>query len=157
MIKGNPVIIGVIGAGKCSRKLEEQAYDVGAAIASHNAILVCGGRGGVMEAAARGAKDNAGVTIGILPGNTKEQANPNIDIIIPTGIGEARNVVVVNTADALIAMHGRYGTITEIAFALKSGKPVISPFVWTIFPEIETIPDIKQAVKTAIDRINHAR
>jgi len=157
MIKGKPIIIGVIGAGKCSKKLAEQAHLIGATIASHNAILVCGGLGGIMEAAAQGAKENGGITMGILPGNTKDSANAYIDIAIPTGIGEARNAVIVNTADVLIAMHGKYGTITEIAFALKSGKPVISPFEWTAFPEIETIPDPEEAVKTAIDRASYGR
>ena len=151
MSKGRQVFIGVSGAGKCSKKLKDQAYAVGAAIAKAGAVVVCGGLKGVMEAACKGAKDNGGMTIGIIPGTDKSDANDYCDIVIPTGIGEARNVVVVQTCDALISLHGKYGTITEMAFALKQKKPLISLVKWDILPEVITILEPEQAVKKAIE------
>ncbi|HID27098.1 MAG TPA: TIGR00725 family protein [Methanosarcinales archaeon] len=118
--------IGVIGAGTCSDTLAEVAQEIGYNIAKRGAILVCGGLGGVMEAAAHGAKLAGGTTIGILPGYNKEDANPYVDIVIVTGISHARNVLVVRSSDAIIAMKGSYGTLSEIAFALKMEKPIIT-------------------------------
>ena len=125
-------IIGVIGAGKADAALTGIAEEVGRLIATRNALLVCGGLGGVMEAAARGAKDAGGTTIGILPQATKEMANQYIDVPVATGFGEGRNVVIIRTADALIAIGGEYGTLSELAFALKMGKPVVGINTWDI-------------------------
>ncbi len=125
-------IIGVIGAGKDDAALTKIAEEVGRLIAAHEAILVCGGLGGVMEAAARGAKAAGGTTIGILPQATKEMANQYIDVPVATGFGEGRNVVIIRTADALIAIGGEYGTLSELAFALKMGKPVVGINTWDI-------------------------
>ena len=125
-------IIGVIGAGKADAALTGIAEEVGRLIAAREALLVCGGLGGVMEAAARGAKAAGGTTIGILPQATKEMANQYIDVPVATGFGEGRNVVIIRTADALIAIGGEYGTLSELAFALKSGKPVIGINTWDI-------------------------
>ena len=94
--------------------------------------MVCGGLGGVMEAACRGAKGGGGTTIGILPGTDRAAANPFVDFAIPTGLGEARNALVVRAADALIAVGGAYGTLSEIAFALKAGKPVAGLGTWDV-------------------------
>jgi uncharacterized protein (TIGR00725 family) len=125
-------IIAVIGAGSADEKTMGSAERVGRLIAERGALLLCGGLGGVMEAASRGAKAAGGTTIGILPGSAKEEANPFIDVPIPTGFGEGRNVFIVRTADALIALAGEYGTLSEIALALKSGKPVIGLETWGI-------------------------
>jgi uncharacterized protein (TIGR00725 family) len=125
-------IIGVIGSGFADGKTLHTAETVGRIIAKRGALLVCGGLGGVMEAAARGAKTEGGTTIGILPHPEKESANPFIDIPVATGFGEGRNVIIVRTADALIAIGGEYGTLSEIAFALKMGKTVIGLDTWDI-------------------------
>jgi uncharacterized protein (TIGR00725 family) len=97
--------IGVIGAGQCSSSVEKTAEEVGKEIAKHKAVLICGGLGGVMEAAARGAKLEGGLTVGILPGTSKESANPYIDVSIVTDIGHARNVLVVRSSDASISIN----------------------------------------------------
>jgi uncharacterized protein (TIGR00725 family) len=124
--------IGVIGAGNADHETIRIAEEVGRRIAENGALLVCGGLSGVMEAAAKGAKNGGGTTIGILPGNSTREANAWIDIPVATGLGEARNIIIVRTADALIAVGGEYGTLSEIAFALKSGKPVIGLKSWDI-------------------------
>ena len=105
---------------------------MGRELAARGAVLVCGGLGGVMEAACRGAKDAGGRTVGILPGTDRAAANPFVDTAIPTGLGEARNALVVRAADALIAVGGGYGTLSEIALALKAGKPVVGLDSWDI-------------------------
>ena len=99
-------------------------------MAEKGAILICGGRGGVMAAACRGAKSGGGLTIGILPGTHRSQANPYVDIPIVTGIGEARNAIITRTAQAVIAIGGSYGTLSEIAFALAFGVPVVGLGTW---------------------------
>jgi uncharacterized protein (TIGR00725 family) len=124
--------VGVIGEGVCSRRVAALAERVGRAIAEAGAVLLCGGLGGVMEAACRGAKEAGGHTVGILPGTDRGAANPFVDTAIPTGLGEARNALVVRAADALIAVGGGYGTLSEIALALKAGKPVVALGSWDI-------------------------
>jgi uncharacterized protein (TIGR00725 family) len=149
--------IGVIGAGKCAKKLKDQAYAVGMAIGEAGAVLVCGGLKGVMEAAAQGAKDAGGLTVGILPGEDRAEANPYCDIVVPTGMGDARNLLVVRASDAVISLHGKYGTISEMAFSLKLGKPLISLVRWEILPEVVTIEDPFKAVQEAVKRAQHAK
>jgi uncharacterized protein (TIGR00725 family) len=117
--------IAVIGAGQVNTKIEKLAEGVGREIAASGAILLCGGLGGVMEAAARGAKDRRGTTVGILPGSDKSKANKFIDIKIATAMSQARNAIIASSADALIAVGGEYGTLSEIALGLKLKKPVI--------------------------------
>ena len=119
-------IIGVIGSAQCDEKIYEVAREVGREIARQGCILVCGGLTGVMEAASCGAKEAGGVTIGILPGDNKDAANPYIDIHIVTNMGFARNAIIALTADVLIAVSGGYGTISEVAFGLKLGKAVFA-------------------------------
>jgi uncharacterized protein (TIGR00725 family) len=157
MADANKIIIGVIGAGKCDRKLREQAYQVGQEIAKAGAILATGGLKGVMQAASQGAREAGGTVIGIIPGVDKAKANPYCDVVIPTGIGEARNVVVVQTADALISLHGRYGTIIEMCFALKQKKPVISLVNWDLLPEVITKSTPADAVEEAISLARDAK
>ena len=122
-------VIAVIGGRAVNRKFYELARRAGAEIARQGCALVCGGLSGVMEAAARGAKENNGATIGILPGKSRRDANEFIDLAVPTGMGVARNVVIVNMADGVIAIDGKEGTLSEIAFTLESGKPICG--IWT--------------------------
>jgi uncharacterized protein (TIGR00725 family) len=124
--------IAVIGGGQCSKEEARQAEEVGRQLAQRGAILVCGGLGGIMEAACRGASREGGTTIGILPGDSSKAANPYVQIPIITGLGEARNVIVVKSAQAVIAIGGKYGTLSEISYALKSGTPVIGLNTWSL-------------------------
>ncbi|MEA1872503.1 MAG: TIGR00725 family protein [Chloroflexota bacterium] len=126
------MIISVIGASSCSPEEAKLAESVGELLAQQGAIVVCGGLGGVMEAVCRGAKSKGGLTIGILPGQDASMANPWVDIPVVTGLGEARNVVVVKSAQAVIAIGGGYGTLSEIAHALKSSIPVIGLNTWSL-------------------------
>lgn len=128
MPKSKPknITIAVIGGHSCSKQVEDLAHNLGKNIAKVGYNMVCGGLGGVMEAVSRGCKEEGGLTIGILPGEDKKSANPFIDIVIPTGLGYTRNTLVVQTGDAVIALPGEYGTLSEIAFALVLKKPVIS-------------------------------
>lgn len=141
-------IIGVIGGRKARKKLLAEAEKVGRLIAENGLIMLCGGLGGVMEAAAKGAKNAGGLTVGILPHDTKEHANLYIDVPIATGLGIGRNIIIARTADALIAVSGEYGTLSEIAFALQLGKPVIGINTWDIKGVIqaENAEDAVQAV-----------
>jgi uncharacterized protein (TIGR00725 family) len=124
--------IAVIGSGRSDPSEAEVAEDVGSAIGAAGAVLICGGLGGVMEAACRGAKSAGGLTVGILPGSDRRAANSFIDIAIATGMGEARNTLVAGNADAVVAVGGEFGTLSEIAFALRAGKPVIGLRTWEL-------------------------
>ena len=108
------------------------AFSVGATLASLGAVVVCGGLGGVMEAACRGAKSAGGTTVGVLPGRSAVDANPYVDVAVPTGLGELRNGLVVAAGAAVIAIGGEYGTLSEIALALRAGKPVVGVRTWTL-------------------------
>jgi uncharacterized protein (TIGR00725 family) len=120
-----PLRVGVIGSATCDAETAAAARRVGELIAKAGAVLICGGRGGVMQAAAEGARDSGGLTVGILPGEDPAGASPGIAVAIPTGLGEARNAVVVNTSDAVIGIAGAWGTLSEAAFCLKKGVPLI--------------------------------
>ncbi len=125
-------IIAVIGGSEPSPEEARLAEEVGRELARQGAILVCGGLGGVMEAACRGASSEGGTTVGILPGDSPKAANPYVQIPIVTGIGYARNVAVVKSAQAVIAVGGSYGTLSEIAHALQNGIPVIGLNTWSL-------------------------
>lgn len=125
-------IIGVIGAGNATPEGEQQAYAVGRALAERGAVLVCGGLGGVMAAASRGCHEAGGLVLGLLPGDEPGSANPYVHLPVPTNLGHARNVLIAHTARALIAVEGEYGTLSEIAFGLKLGKPVFGLHSWDI-------------------------
>jgi len=127
------------------------AAKVGKYVAENGGVIVCGGMGGIMEGAARGAREAGGTTIGILPTDNKEDANEFIDYVIPTGFGEARNIMVVRTADAVVAFPGKYGTLSEMAFALLAGKPVISVSAWKLGDEIKQVADPLEAAKLAME------
>lgn len=124
--------MAVVGPGDASTEQETLAEEVGRLLARRGAVVVCGGLGGVMEAACRGARDEGGTTVGILPGFDRGAANPHVSVAVATGLGEARNALVVRAADALIAVGGAYGTLSEIALALKAGKPVVGLGTWEI-------------------------
>ncbi len=128
----NKRFIAVIGGERPSPREAQLAEEVGRELARQGAILVCGGLGGVMEAACKGAQSEGGVTIGILPGESRQAANPYVQIPIVTGIGYARNVAVVKSAQAVIAIGGSYGTLSEIGHALQNGIPVIGLNTWSL-------------------------
>lgn len=128
-----PVYVGVIGAGtSLDTSLAAIARMVGRLAAGRGAILVCGGLGGVMEEAAAGASEAGGTVVGILPGTSRDEANPHVHISISTGLGEARNALVARASDVLIAIGGEYGTLSEIALGLKMGKPVVGIGTWQL-------------------------
>ena len=122
--------IAVIGGKQCSPQETKLAEEVGREIALQDAILICGGLGGVMKAACKGAQSEGGITIGILPGDSRQLANPYVQIPIVTGFGTARNIIVVKSAQAVIAIGGSYGTLSEISHALQRGIPVIGLNTW---------------------------
>jgi uncharacterized protein (TIGR00725 family) len=154
--------ISVIGASQASASETRLAEAVGSEIAKAGAVLICGGMGGVMEAACRGAKAENGMTIGILPGDNRNSANEFVDIPVATGIGHARNVAVVKSGQAVIAIGGSYGTLSEIGYALNAGLPVIGLETWTISRKgkdkcpILSVGTPAEAVKLAIDLIGEA-
>ncbi|MEW6095829.1 MAG: TIGR00725 family protein [bacterium] len=148
-------IIGVIGESYPSQEGKRLAFEVGVEIAKAKAILICGGLSGVMEEAARGAKSQGGLTIGILPGTNRTSANPYIDIPIVTGLDQARNIIIVRSCHAIIAIEGSYGTLSEIAFCLKLNVPLIGLHTWTLQRKNHEIPPIIK-VETAQEAVNKA-
>ena len=151
-------IIGVIGSSKAEPGILKLAEEVGAEIARHGAAVVCGGLSGVMEAVCRGARREGGLTIGIIPSDDKHDANPYVQIPIVTGMGMGRNVMLVKTADAIIAVGGEFGTLSEIAHALNIGKKVIGLRTWKLekahtkpIPDLIEVDNPKKAVALALD------
>ncbi len=126
------MIIGISGGGVCSKETWELAYQTGKEIALRGHMLVNGGLYGVMEASAQGARENGGITVGILPGSDKSAANKHTLIPITTDMGESRNIILMQTADAVIAFKGEFGTLSEVAIALKIGKKVVSLESWDL-------------------------
>jgi uncharacterized protein (TIGR00725 family) len=143
--------LSVIGAGKASRDLSRLAAEVGREIARRGVLLICGGRGGVMAAAARGARGENGHTIGILPQYDRAGANRYIEIAIATGMGEARNAIVVASGDAVIALEGEAGTLSEIALAMKIGRPVVALKAWAEIEGVHRADDARSAVALALE------
>jgi uncharacterized protein (TIGR00725 family) len=125
-------IIGVIGSSSPTKKAYEQAFRVGELIAESRAVLICGGLGGVMEAACKGAKAKGGTTVGILPGLDSTEANLWVDYPIATGFGHGRNMIIISTAQSLVAVSTGYGTLSEVALSLASGKKVFGLETWDI-------------------------
>ncbi|MBI2830615.1 MAG: TIGR00725 family protein [Chloroflexi bacterium] len=147
--------IAVIGSGECPPEIANLAEEVGRELAKQDAVLVCGGLGGVMEAACKGASQAGGLTIGVIPGNRRADANPYVQIPIVTGMGEARNVIVVKSAQAVIAVDGSYGTLSEIGHALRLNLPVIGLKTWSLamngVPDSAIVP-----AENAVDAVNLA-
>ena len=127
-----PVYVAVVGAGDADEDVVSAAEQVGRGLAQRGATVVCGGLGGVMAAACRGAKSAGGLTLGILPGRRRQDANRWVDVAIPTGMGETRNALVVLSADAVVAVGGEHGTLSEVAFGLKLGRPVVGLRTWRL-------------------------
>ena len=153
--------IAVCGSGERADAGQlRAAEDAGAAIAEAGAVLVCGGLGGVMEAACRGARSKGGLTVGLLPGSDREAANGWVQLAVPTGLGEARNALVVRAADVVIAIGGGWGTLSEIALARKSGKPVVGLGTWELGAGGEGIVPAQSAaaaVRVALDVADSSR
>ena len=157
-----PLMIAVIGGWDPSDHAREMAHQVGQELARRGAVVVCGGLGGVMEAVCQGAKAEGGTTIGILPGNDPREANPYVDLPLCTGLGYARNVVVVKSGRAVIAVDGAFGTLSEIAHALGDGIPVIGLETWDlslngqikdgIIRAKDPVDAVEKALKMAQDR-----
>lgn len=153
-------LIAVVGAGVCSEAEAALAEEVGRLLAEAGAVLLTGGRGGVMEAASRGAAQAGGLVVGILPGDHAGEANSWVALPIVTGLGEARNAVLVRTAQAVIAVGGEYGTLSEIAFALRFGRPVIGIQTWQAVGgsgqrlPIHRAATAAEAVQTALNVLN---
>lgn len=124
--------VAVVGPGRATDAERASARRVGHGLASAGAAIVCGGLGGVMAAACAGAREVGGLTIGLLPGTSRADANPDVVVAIPTGLGEGRNVLVVRAADAVVAVGGAYGTLSEIALALRAGLPVVGLGTWEL-------------------------
>lgn len=148
--------IGIIGSGECTPEMEKVAEEVGRHVARRGAVLICGGMGGVMRAACRGAAEAGGVTIGILPGDRADQANEYVKIRIVTDMGHARNFILVHSSDVLIAIAGEYGTLSELAIALKLGKPVVGLSTWDVSPDIVKARDPAEAVGEAIQLVRRS-
>ena len=144
------ISIAVVGTAEPSDVASEQAIAVGAAVAAAGATLLTGGLGGIMEAACRGAREAGGLTVGILPGTSKRDANPYVDCAVPTGLGDFRNYLVVAAADAVIALEGRFGTLSEIAMALTLGKRVVGLGTWEI-EGVRVVDSAEEAVRVALE------
>jgi len=147
-------VVGVIGGHSCTKEVEEIAQELGKKLAKVVEILVCGGLGGTMKAVCQGFKTASGVTIGIIPSYDKNDANKYVDIVIPTGLGLARNVVVVKSADVVVALPGEAGTLSEIAYCLQFGIPVISLGLWDIkgVIKLKTVDEAIKKVKELISK-----
>lgn len=150
-------IVAVIGASACTGAQAALAEAVGRLLAERGAILVCGGLGGVMEAACRGAQAAGGTTIGLLPGEDPRQANPYVTLPLPTGLGHGRNALVVLAGQAIIAIGGGGGTLSEIGLGLRCGRPVIGLGTWGLLqpdgnpPALLVVETPEQAVALALD------
>jgi len=139
-------VVSVIGGHSCTEEVEQLAQNLGKNLAKVADYLISGGLGGVMMAACQGFQAGGGVTIGIITSYDKEDANPYVDIVIPTGLGLARNVLVVNSADAVVALPGEAGTLSEIAYCLQFGIPVISLHSWDI-PGVIKADSVEEAIQ----------
>jgi uncharacterized protein (TIGR00725 family) len=142
-------LVAVCGESDPQTSLAELAHEIGRGIAQRDAALICGGLTGVMEHAARGARSAGGLTIGLLPGDEPEEANAYIDVAIATGLGHARNAILARTADGVVAIGGGLGTLSEIALALRNGKPAIGLQTWRFDRERRTEPELPIAASAA--------
>ena len=158
------VYVAVCGPDPAPEGIAAQAESVGRGLARAGAVLVCGGLGGAMEAAASGAAAEGGLVVGLLPGIDRSAANDFVDVALPTGMGEMRNALIVRAADAVVAVGGEFGTLSEIALALKAGKPVVGLGTWELTrgsgdaaDEIVRVADSEEAVETALRLARAAR
>ncbi len=142
--------IGIIGAGSCDSRIAALAEETGRLLAEVGAVIYCGGLGGVMEAACKGASSAGGLTVGILPSDRAKDANRYVQIPVATGLGQARNLVIIQSSQALIAISGGYGTLSEIGFALKLNRPVVGLETWPGLPGIRYVKSPEEAAEAAI-------
>ena len=145
--------VAVIGGGSITPEVAALAVEVGRELARRGAVVICGGLTGVMEAVARGVREGGGISLGILPGPDRVLANPHLTYSLPTNLGHARNIIIAHAADAVIAIDGGYGTISEAAIALKLGKPVVGIKTSWNMPNLVTVIDPKEAVIYALEAI----
>lgn len=143
-------IIAVIGAGECDQRIYKMAEALGKELARNGFTIICGGLGGVMEGACKGAKEAGGLTIGVLPGEQVHDANPFVDVPIATGMGIGRNIVIVRTAQVVVAVDGSFGTLSELAFALQLNKPVVGLETWDVSEKIVKTSTPVEAVNEII-------
>ena len=146
-------MVAVIGAGDCDKRIYQLAEEAGRELANNGVTIICGGLGGVMEAVCKGAKSADGTTVGILPGDSTSSANKYVDIPIASGMGIGRNIIIIRSANAVLAIDGSYGTLSEIAFALQLKKPVVGLETWDVSKEVITASDPINAVKKIIKLI----
>ncbi|MFQ5432789.1 MAG: TIGR00725 family protein [Nitrospinota bacterium] len=149
----NIAVVGAGGGSAVDSLIIETAYEVGREIASMNWTLICGGLGGVMEAASRGASENGGVAIGILPGYDHSDGNPYLNFVIPTGLGHARNAVIAAASEGMVALGGRHGTISEVALALKMGKPVAAILFPAAVEGVISVSTAREAITALKNRL----
>ena len=150
------IYVAVCGPDPAGHEVAAHAEEIGRLLARAGAILVCGGLGGVMESAARGVAAEGGVSIGILPDQSRAVANPHLTYSIPTGMGEMRNALIVRSADAVIAVAGEFGTLSEIAFALKTGVPVVGLGTWELSKSGQPVDDPMVRVRTPAEAVAEA-
>ena len=149
--------IGVAGASRPAPGLLEQAEVLGRRLAEAGAVVVCGGGPGVMEAVCRGARSAGGTTVGLLPGLDRREGNPYLSVAVPTGMGQGRNLLLVRSSDAVVAVGGGFGTLSEIALALRTGVPVVGLATWSLHLDavpVDAFPvagDAETAARLAID------
>jgi len=160
--RGGPPYIAVVGPNDATRSELDQAEAIGEGLARAGAVLVCGGLGGVMHAAARGCEQAEGTSIGILPGDDRDPGSPHLTVAISTGMGETRNAIIVRTSDVIIAISGEFGTLSEVAFALKLGKPVVGLDTWELSKRgrpveaIQRVETPEEAVAEALRLARHS-
>lgn len=146
-------LVGVIGAARPSAAGYELAREVGAALAATGVVMVCGGLGGVMEAESRGCVEAGGEVLGILPGPDAEASNPYVTLAVPTNMGHARNVIIAHASEALIAIEGEYGTVSEMAVALKLDRPVCVLRQVHPLAGVQAVETVQQAIDFVLSRL----
>ena len=157
--RGGPPYVAVVGPNDATQTELDQAEAIGEGLARAGAVLVCGGLGGVMHAAARGCERAGGVSIGILPGDDRDPGSPHLTVAVSTGMGETRNAIIVRTSDVLIAISGEFGTLSEVAFALKLGKPVVGVRTWELSKggkPVEAIHRVETPDEAVMEALRHA-
>ncbi|MFJ4851274.1 MULTISPECIES: TIGR00725 family protein [unclassified Streptomyces] len=157
-----PVYVAVVGPGTAGDRERTHARRVGELLALRGAVVVCGGLGGVMEAACEGARAHGGVTVGLLPGRDRAEGNPFLTVCLPTGLGELRNGLVVAAADAVVAVGGSWGTLSEVALAMRTGRPTVVLAGWDVAADAgDGIPlrasSPEEAVRAVVDALPDGR
>lgn len=164
MTDPHPPYVAVVGPSECGPNLRADAHAIGAGLAARGAVVVCGGEGGVMAAAAAGARSACGTVVGLLPGTDRSSASPDLSVALPTGLGQGRNVLIVRAAQVVVAVGGSWGTLSEVALAVRMGTPVVGLRTWSVVDAdaaavslpregdgsgVELVTDAEQAVARA--------